>query len=318
MVECAAQHSTSDAVIVVLVPHHLSTRGQSTRGRQDSGSKWMSDWKCARRMLSSLRLLQDDGRADVRIFHDRADATPTSALLELIGSVRGPRRACTVEYDLAGNHTPLGVRRSSWKSPLRRRPSEWGYNHMIRFFFADLFLDGVLPAHYRYWLRIDSDAMFRQPVANPFPALDASPDVDYLHNEPTIDCGDVARGLPAFADAWAARSTDRSSSWHGREAARRARPELDGDTAQPEDSQEDCVLGWFNNIEVGRLSAFRTAGMAAFRRAVLSSGGIYSHRWGDALLRRLSLEFNGVGILALPRNLTGGYYHGCGRVRRIA
>ena len=34
------------------------------------------------------------------------------------------------------------------------------------------------------------------------------------------------------------------------------------DTAQPEDSQEDCVLGWFNNLEVGRLSAFRTAGMA--------------------------------------------------------
>ena len=162
----------------------------------------MPDWECARRMLSSLQQLRDGGRADVRIIHDRADETPTSALRELLFSVRGGRRACTVEYDLAGNHTPLGLR-SSWRSPLRRQPSEWGYQHMIRFFFADLFLDGVLPTRYRYWLRIDSDAMLWQPVANPSPFLDARPEVGYLHHEPTVDCGDVVRGLPAFADAWA-------------------------------------------------------------------------------------------------------------------
>ena len=68
------------------------------------------------------------------------------------------------------------------------------------------------------------------------------------------------------------------------------------------------------SAEVGRLASFRTAQMVEFRHSVQRSGGIYAHRWGDALLRRLSIEFFSVLAEPLSRNFTKAYQHpGCHR-----
>merc|ERR550537_1460788 len=48
-------------------------------------------------------------------------------------------------------------------------------------------------------------------------------------------------------------------------------------------------MGYINNLEVGRISAFQTPVATKFRQAVLQNAGIYKHRWGDAILRRMSL-----------------------------
>ena len=48
-----------------------------------------------------------------------------------------------------------------------------------------------------------------------------------------------------------------------------------------------------------------------FREAVVSSGGIYHHRWGDALLRRLSVELHGLLTCPLPAGYTASDRHGC-------
>ena len=116
---------------------------------------------------------------------------------------------------------------------------------MIRFFFVDLFEYGTLASRYRYWMRLDTDAVLTQPVADPFSRLDQDPHVGYLHNEEMVDCGDVARGLPAFADTWARAH---KQSWHGRARALAAgRQQL-----QPEELVErsgeppDCVMGYYN------------------------------------------------------------------------
>ena len=62
-----------------------------------------------------------------------------------------------------------------------------------------------------------------------------------------------------------------------------------------------CVIGFYNNLEVVRVADFVTLPPAAatFARAVQRSHGIYRHRWGDAIIRRLELALMGSKVLHL-------------------
>lgn len=278
-VTCGAR-GDHDAVVILLVPRRDSKR----RAGQ-------SDFQLTLRALTSLKHMKDQGRAQVRIFHDKADYWHIKDLQTLVHAV-APREACTVGIDLAKFPKGLDLRGyRGWTTPLRKQPSTWGYHHMIRFMFVDIFESSLLNG-YKYWMRLDSDAAFQADFADPFKYMDERPEIGYLHYEEDDDCGPVAKGLHHFAHEWCAKL--------GR---------ADVDAIAKATPPGECVLSYYNNAEIGRIADFQTAPMQEWRDAVTASGGIYKHRWGDALLRRLAIEFYDVKTVPLPDDFLASYVH---------
>lgn len=270
-----------DAVIVYLLPNKNSTR---TYG----GCK---DWSLALESLRSLRSLKDGGRAEVRVFYDQRDDFTDNDIEDVL-TAAAPRDICMVPIEFSkfpeGMHEALP---SPWVTPLRCNPTAWGYEHMIRFFFADIFETNLLQG-FKYWMRLDTDAILVEVVdGDPFRYFDEQPDLTYIHNDVMNDCGSVAKGLYEFSHEYLSK--------RGR-----------GDVAALNASARSCVEGYYNNVELGRIADFQTAPMQSWRDAVDASRGIYLHRWGDALLRRLSLEIVGARCAPLPKELKKGYRHG--------
>ena len=108
----------------------------------------------------------------------------------------------------------------------------------------------------------------------------------------SADCGAIVEGLPGLAYAAAKR--------HGLEA--RVLPLMFRNRCKrcPTKGQM-CVIGFYNNLEVVRVADFVALPPAAatFARAVQRSHGIYRHRWGDAIIRRLELALMGSKVLHL-------------------
>lgn len=316
------------AAIVLLVPSRTGVRKAAK-----AGAGGVLDWDCTLRALRSLRHLEDEHRADVLIFHDECDALGPSDLEALVRAA-APRHAYPRLVRLA--QFPPGVNvssRSSWRTSLRVSPSQWGYQHMIRFFFADLF-EGLLRG-YVFWMRLDSDAHFTRPFASPFKLLQQTK-LAYLHYHTTFDCGSLVLGLPpliarlAQAGPVGPAPAGTNASWEQRAVRASAlagavHRSASGGTCTIESKlwpttfrqyswgcpRGQCVLGFYNNAEVGRVAAFQTEGMRAFRRAVAQARGIYTRRWGDALLRRISIEFEGMVSAPLPPDFVKSYSHRC-------
>ena len=179
----------SDAVIVMLIPPRYSMRHDGS-----------SDWCCTLGAIRSLQRLHDDYRAEVRFFHDTEDEYNATDLAELVKAAQ-PRRACTVAYELARNAPILGTGYEPWQTPMRQLPKRWGYSHMIRFFFVDLFETSALSG-YKYWMRLDSDSFFAKDFVSPFTVLDEAPEIAYLHYRINGDCGGIVEGLGEFAQHW--------------------------------------------------------------------------------------------------------------------
>lgn len=264
-------HRQHDSVIVMLVP----------------GRKLLPyDWNEALRALASLHNINDAGRTEVRIFHDEADHFTDKDLQELMLSAR-PRKTCATRIRLA--QFPPGITEDS-KSPWRKR-TNWGYLHMIRFMFVDI-LDpslGLLNG-FKYWIRLDTDSVISSPVPDPISYFDRDPKLGYLASFGFEDCGKMTQDLPEFTRSLAKRLGVPTPV-----AVEAAHP--------------GCVQGFYNNIEVGRISSFQTAQAQQITREVVASKGIYNHRWGDAILRRLVIEMTGIPQIPIPGEVWKGYEH---------
>ena len=97
----------------------------------------------------------------------------------------------------------------------QRNQNPWGYCHMIRFFFVDIFETAALQG-FRYWLRMDTDSEWTRsaPLAGVLAYLDANEDLAYLHNNESEDLslgktgqGDACTGTPVYMN----RCTRRNS-----------------------------------------------------------------------------------------------------------
>ena len=243
--------------------------------------------------------LRDDGRAEVRVFYDRED-TWSEEQLQTVLQRAAPRDACVVPIQFRQLPADLAGTEPEWQ-----KRSTWGYQHMCRFFFADIFQIPDLQK-YTYWMRMDTDSyLTMDAVIDPFKEMDANHNLVYLHNAENKDCGDVAEGLRDLV-------TQYYEKVHSNSQGSASFPPSNPDTITLDHilpREMHCVMGYYNNIEIGRLSAFRTAPMIAWRDAVLGSNGIYLHRWGDALLRRLSIELSGAETEPLPQELLRAYHH---------
>jgi len=272
--ECfGTNHMQSDAVIVMLVPP----------------PRYVADWFQASQALKSLRLVQDNNRAEVRLFYDEDDGI-SSERMRLLAQIVGSRKVCATK--IRYRQFPPGMSAASKSVWEERKGDNWGYLHMIRFFFVDLVDPRLnLLEGFKYWARLDTDAQFTHFVPDLFAEFDKHPDLGYIHNDDNADCDRLVAGLRHFTQTFV--------QLHGANLS----------SVKALDSRDDCVMGWYNNFEVGRIAAFQSPQALEFTKAVVDSEGIYKSRWGDALLRRIQVETVNITNELIDPKVALGYLH---------
>ena len=153
--------------------------------------------------------------------------------------------------------------------------SKWAYSNMIRFWFYDIFCVPLVADGVRFVLRMDDDSFFPRPPAD---NLDLFSEMTrrgavYISNDVQVDLPHVVQGLQNFTASYV------------REHALAFRSGRRLEELFPRGS---CFM-YFNNFEVSSVTFFRSAPVRAWSAAVLRSGGLYRHRWGDAPLRYITL-----------------------------
>ena len=247
-----------------------------------------SDFTDAQRMARTLQYFGDGGRHPLILFHEASAPRATLGAIRLaLSSHRRQLRPALVDFPRsppAGS----GLDRPTAGPKTTHNRKGWGYYHMINFFAFDIFRHPAL-SDAEYVMRIDCDGTLHAPMPDLF-ALARLRDVTYVTPVGNADCGAIVEGLPGLAYA--------AAEHHGLEARvlplmfRHRGKRLKGKL---------CVIGYYNNLEVVRVADFVALPPAAatFARAVQRSHGIYRHRWGDAIIRRLELALMGSKVLHL-------------------
>lgn len=260
-------------------------------------------------MISSLHRFQDGNQTAVLVGWEPNKTSQDEMLLLRQAAAQVNRRLVT----LALNFPPYPDR------PLPRHKipiKSWGYMHMADWFFRRLFFEVPELGQVEYLLRLDSDACLRGEMPNMFAYMDVHPETAYLANSMLLtypDCGQPVAGLVDLA-----MNFTRTHNLPLR------RDELTAFARRKSYAYRklECVLGYSTNLELIRLRPFReSTTFSAWADAVAAANGVYLYRWGDAPLRRLSLEMmnyslgRGVEILQRlgpkidGRDLAKVYYH---------
>lgn len=258
-------HTGHDAVIVVLTPPNPTT--------------WRDG--CTFKTFESMHRIEDNNRAEVRLFHDEADHLSKEDMERMFAAIR-PRKACATKIKFASfpagftlqvGH-PEGLHHPYWPD----HPIHWGYFHMIRFNFVDLLDPSIgMLAGFKYWMRMDADTEWAAPIPDEFENFDQDGQLGYLHSIDMQDGVDVTTGLNEFTRDFAKRhgiAPDQMPSVY----------EVDN----------GAVKGYYNNLELGRIESFQTPLALEYTKDIVSNHGIYKHRWGDAILRRIVVELTGM------------------------
>jgi len=231
--------------------------------------------------FESMHRIEDNNRAEVRLFHDEADDLSKEDMEKMFAAIR-PRKVCATKIKFASfpegftlqvGH-PEGLHHPMWPDPV-----PWGYFHMIRFNFVDLLDPSIgMLAGFKYWMRMDADTEWTAPIPDEFETFDKDGKLGYLHSIEMADGGSVTTGLNEFTRDFAKR--------HG------IAPEQMQSVYKSDDISQ--VQGYYNNLEFGRIEMFQTPLALEYTKDIVSNHGIYKHRWGDALLRRIVVDLTGM------------------------
>ena len=256
-------------------------------------------------MARTLRLFDDGGRHPLVLFHEASvPSAVLGAIRKALSSHRRLLLPARVDFP-PGPPTAMGPgARPPGGLMTTHNRTGWGYYHMLQFFAFDVFHHSAL-SDAEYVMRIDSDATIDARMPDLF-AMVRLRGAAYLTPVGNADCGDIVEGLPGLAYA--------AAEIYGLEA--RVKRLVYRKTCRPGtlcmDRGKLCVLGFYNNLEVVRVADFIAPPPAAaiFASAVQRSLGIYRHRWGDAIIRRLMLALMGSSVIYLDELAPlSGYCH---------
>lgn len=168
---------------------------------------------------------------------------------------------------------PLGFNPYS-NDPTWSKRGKWNYHHMIRFWFKFVF---EIPEirQYDYIMRLDDDSELIGVWPNVFTIMQKRNAV-YFANDESSESED---GLPGTMKLKALCSN--YSSTHN--VSLQIRKRLD------QLFYKNTVKTYYNNFEVMNTSFFRRIAVREWVQAIDDSHGIYKYRWGDAILRRMTL-----------------------------
>ena len=250
----------------------------------------VSDFTDVQRMARTLQYFGDGGRHPLILFHEASAPRATLGAIRLaLSSHRRQLRPALVDFP-RGPPAGLGLQSPTAGLRTTHNRTGWGYYHMINFFAFDMFRHPAL-GDAEYVMRIDCDGTLHAPMPDLL-ALARLRGAAYVTPVGNADCGNIVEGLPGLTYAAAER--------YGLEA--RVLPLMFRHRCKRCPSKGKlCVIGFYNNFEVVRVADFVALPPAAatFASAVQRSLGIYRHRWGDAIIRRLMLALMGSKVLFL-------------------
>ena len=176
--------------------------------------------------------------------------------------------------------------------------NKWGYQHMIHFWFKIVF---QLPEirRYHYMMRLDSDSRIIGNWTNPFNLLATNRSV-YLANFETLDHEQVLRGTLKLQDYVIDYVRSKNIDIQNPRNFQRA-------------FNNESARTYWNNFEVLDICFFNQKNVTDWVDAIVQSQGIYKYRWGDAVLRFLTLAMFAKDDQVLHREeIVGlGYCHPC-------
>jgi hypothetical protein len=175
--------------------------------------------------------------------------------------------------------------------------TKWNYHHMINFWFKIVF---ELPAiqRYDYMMRLDFDSQLQGDWTNVFDLMREKKAV-YMANFETLDF------------EWRLQGTLKLKTLVEEFINSTKLIVQDQNNFERAFNNESARTYW-NNFEITDLRFFRQQNITSWVKTVVESHGIYKYRWGDAILRFLTLAVFAREDQILHREKLGlGYCHPC-------
>lgn len=157
-----------------------------------------------------------------------------------------------------------------------------GYNHMIHFFFKDIF-DHPAIRDLEYFWRLDHDSEIRSPVQLDLFKYMKNHGLRYGYRTITTDALHVTDGLLGFFDQY--RRDPSHIAVNGNTCAAVSQRNCLKVPATKEERREYPPLMYYNNFEIVHVPTWRSTAMRQLAEAVDKTDMIYWDRWGDAPLR---------------------------------
>ncbi len=192
-------------------------------------------------------------------------------LLRLSNSTR--RQVLFLDVDHAFNLFPVGFDPCRTKTSFYRR-GKWNYQLMIRFWFKILFQLPQLQ-EYEYIMRLDDDSKIRGRWINVF---------DEMRNKNAVYfANDVDRDLEEW---WPGTMKMKQITFDyvKKNKIMVKQPEMLRDAFG-----NNSVRNYYNNFEITKVEFFRRQDVFHWVEFIDLTYGIFKYRWGDAVLRYLTL-----------------------------
>lgn len=243
--------------------------------------------------------MKDSSLADVLVFHE-----PNDLSIESMNRLSNCTANRLVRFPVVDFAFPRGFDPYKEESRFQKR-SKWGYSHMIRFFIKGLWEHPAV-ADYEFVMRLDSDACWNQiPIDDTerrmYPYL--PPKYVYQRNKEMQDIKEYCHGIYNF--------TVNYISTHNTDVAN---PDLWRKFERRWLDKERC-LSFYNNFEITRMKFMQQPDVRQWHEAVADGKpyGVFRHRWGDAIVRYLTLALFSSPQTILYHVNTPYYQHPCHR-----
>jgi hypothetical protein len=181
--------------------------------------------------------------------------------------------------------------------PTFSKRGKWNYHHMIRFWFKFIFEVEEIQ-QFEYVMRLDTDSRIIGKWFNVFELMKVRRSV-YFANEEKQEQEEALPGTMKLRNFFFNYQSHKRLRFQNPEKVRSAFT-LDG------------IRTYYNNFEVFETKFFRRHDVRTWIDAIDESHGIYKYRWGDAILRYLTLALFAKDSQVLHRTqLNLSYCHPC-------
>jgi hypothetical protein len=249
-------------------------------------------WDVASRLTQLDARLQDNCSSTILLFHT---GFPFASEMKRIRNSTY-RRVIFQNVDqyfalFPKNFNPYLTEPTFWKR------GKWNYHQMIRFWFKHIFETDKMQ-QFDYVMRLDTDSRLLGKWYNVFELMKVK-QLIYLANEENAEVEKVLPGTMKLQTFFV-------------EYQHKMRLVPQDQAKVNSAFTKDTIRIYYNNFEVFQTKFFRQTDVRAWIDAIDGTHGIYKYRWGDAMLRYLTLALFAKDYqVAHRKHLNLSYCHPC-------
>lgn len=182
---------------------------------------------------------------------------------------------------------------SSQNNNVKRKRTKWGYQHMIRFFFKNIFIHKSM-CNVKWYMRLDTDSIINS-SCNPFDIVDNLTVYVYNNIYPSrnFDSIHLTQGMQQFLNEYIEYyfiTPKNKYNWHNMFFKKKTRT-------------------YYNNLEIVNMDFFLNTFVQKFINFIDCSHNIYKKSWGDAPLRFALLSIFAYEYQLIPFNRSKKWYY---------